>query len=397
MTFGMTPTLLPVACLSPVKVRPGRLRSGFLLRWMLLGVLCIGPIARAEVSDAQRSSTQEIDPASGSARFYVDSISEENRGQLARAKQSLETALSVAQSEKNPRAQAIVLERLALLLEKSGQSINARSRWETACELRAKAKDELGELVCLEQLGPRYIAAQNSARAQKSYERLRKLARKFEDKTVEAETFLGTGRAAVIAHSAGPARRDLEKALEQFQALAMPSKIAEVYYAQAELARGQEDFAGAYALSNKALELDASNTRFALSLLQDTLLLGRYDEVQGRISRLPVSELKPVQKVEMQMVSLVMFAASGNQQGVERSARTLMDAFVSVPASDEGVPATSSVRRFLKQDTRMAPALKETLGGIVVVLSAPHTSVSELALKKQLEVLVDQARAGSAK
>lgn len=357
-------------------------------------MLALAPhMGHAEVSSDARAAAYEIEASSGSVRFYNDALTEESRGQFPRARQSLELALSVAENEKNIRAQAVIQERLARVLEQTQQTIAARSRMEKACELRAKARDEVGELVCLEHLGPMYLRATNANKAQSAYERLRKLARKYEDSALTAETWLGTGKAATLGHRIGPAQRDLAKAMELFQKEGAPDRVAEVYIAQAELARLQEKFEESYALGLQAQALLPDNTDIALLLIEDALVMGRPEEVLQRLGRLPASSLPAVQQLQLQLVALVIHAANANQQALDRSNRMLFDAYSNLPAAQETPPSMAAVKRFIRQDKRMNPMLVESLNGLLKILGAEHTSVSELALKKQLEVVSQQLKA----
>ncbi|MFM7200291.1 MAG: tetratricopeptide repeat protein [Myxococcota bacterium] len=361
---------------------------GYILIWLMWAPFT----GKAEVSEAQRGAVGEIRSTSSVSRFYAEALSEERKGQLARARQTLEMAVAVAESEKDARTQAILLERMAILMEKMGQPITARNRLEKACELRGKARDDFGELVCLEQLGPKYLAALNASRAESTYQRLKKLAKKYDDALLEAQCYLGLGQAAVVGQRAGVARRELDKALSAFNALGRSEDVAQVYRAQAELARLSDDHQSSYKLNLMAQELLPDDTRTAIALIEDALILGQHEEVQRRIARLPLSSLTPVQQVELSFVSLVIYLADKNIQGLTRSSLQLHGQFLAIPKTDDAPIGTEPLRRYLKKEARITDTSRETLAGILVILGAERTSVTELALKKQLELLVSQAK-----
>lgn len=378
-----------------MKCNPRRSQRGKGASWLLplLTAMLVSHSAHAELSEDARASAYEIEASSGSVRFYNDALAEESQSQLPRAKQSLELALSIAENEKNVRAQAIVLERLSRVLEQTQQIISSRTRMEKACELRARAKDDVGELVCLERLGPMYLKSINANKAQHAYERLRKLAKKFEDDTLIAESWLGAGRASVLGRRIGPATRELDKALELFQKLGAPDRVADVYLAQAELARVQEQFDQSYALGLKAQQLLPDRTDIALVLIEDALVLGREEEVLSRLARFSTTSLSPVQQLQLSLVTLVVHTAESNQTSLERSARLLFEAFTSLPAAQDTPPEMGAVKRFLRQEKRMSPEVMEALNGVIKILGAEHTSVTELALKKQVDLLISTTRA----
>lgn len=346
----------------------------------------------ATFSDEAREQAHEIPSQSAAGRLYRDALAEEAQGQHNRARQTLELALEIAESDRDKRTQAILLERTALVLEALNQPISARSKLEKACELRRAARDQVGELVCLESLGPRLLDALNASKAEKAYLRVRELARKTDDPVLEAQALLGVGRSALVAHRFKPAQRDLNKAREQFEALSRPTDLARAHEALAELYRLQGDYQAALLSAQKVEGLEPTNPRAILTVLEDSLVLGQTEAVRKRLRSLNEDLLKPLDKVELQLVELALETASRSVSATERASLELQHAVERVPAGEPGRPQTEPVRRFVKGSSAIPGPEKETLSGVLAALGAERHTLSRLVLSRQLDLHLETMR-----